>query len=87
MNGGTDNVIEVPQEGRPARAPGSDSLVGVDGNAFAVMGATKTMLRRAGASDTYVAAYLKEATSGDYHRLIATSMAFLDAEAGEEEAQ
>ena len=73
-------MIEVPTEGRPARAPGSDNLVGVDGNAFAVMGATKAMLRRAGASDAYVAAYLQEAMSGDYDRLIATSMAYLDAE-------
>lgn len=73
--------LTPPTDGRPADAPGSDLLVGTDGNAFAVMGTTSKALKRAGASPAYVAAYMKAAMSGDYDHLLAVSMAYLDASA------
>ncbi len=48
-------------------------LTGTDGNAYAVLGAVQKALRRAGHGDE-VAAFLAEATSGDYHHLLATCM-------------
>lgn len=51
-------------------------LVGVDGNAFAVMGAVTTALRRAGNSPAVIAAYREQAMSGDYDSLLATSMMY-----------
>lgn len=71
-------TIVVPTTGAPDPAPGADALVGVDGNVFSVLGTTKRLLRRAGASDEYVAAYLAEATAGDYDHAIQASMAYLD---------
>lgn len=51
-------------------------LVGIDGNAFAVMGAVSRALRRAGNPPAVVDAYRKEATAGDYDNLLAVSMAY-----------
>ncbi len=55
-------------------------LIGRDGNAFAVMGYVKQALRRAGADKEYIDKYLSEATSGDYNRLLAVSMEYVDVE-------
>lgn len=74
-------MIEVPTQGRPQEAPGGDSLVGVDGNAFSVIGFTQKALRRAGASQEFIASYQAEVMSGDYDHVIATSVMYLDAEA------
>lgn len=71
-------MIEVPSEGRPTSPTTSSDLVGVDGNAFAVMGTTSKLLTRAGATREFTNAYMKEAMSGDYDHLIATSVAYLD---------
>lgn len=46
------------------------TLVGVDGNAFSVMGYTARALRRAGLRDKVDKMY-EEAKSGDYYNLIA----------------
>jgi hypothetical protein len=46
-------------------------LTGNDGNAYAILGAVRTALRTAGHNDE-VAAFLAEATSGDYAHLLAT---------------
>lgn len=72
-------AIEVPKVGRPAEAPGSEVLLGVDGNAFAVMGSTQKALKAAGASPDFLRAYQAEAMSGDYDHLLAASVAYLDA--------
>jgi hypothetical protein len=48
-------------------------LTGTDGNAFAVLAAVRAALRSAGHGDE-VAAFLAEATSGDYQHLLATCM-------------
>ncbi len=51
-------------------------LVGVDGNAFAVMGAVRRALRQAGNSSEVIDAYTDEAKSGDYDHLLAVSMEY-----------
>lgn len=72
--------IVVPLEGRPTEDTSSDDLIGVDGNAFAIIGRASVLLRRAGASPAYISAFTKEATSGDYDHVIQTAVAYLDAE-------
>jgi len=47
-------------------------LVGVDGNAFNLLGIAATELRRAGADKEYIDMVIKKATSSDYEHLIAT---------------
>ena len=70
--------ITVPTEGRPTDICYSTDLVGVDGNAFSIMGWTTKTLRRAGANKSFTDAYMAEAMSGDYDHLLATSVAYLD---------
>ena len=63
------------------------TLVGVDGNAYAVMGYTSNALNREGLRDKVDAMY-KEATSGDYNNLLRVCMKYLDManeKAGEED--
>jgi hypothetical protein len=45
-------------------------LSGNDGNAFAVMGAVKTALKKAGATREELDEYLKDSMSGDYDNLL-----------------
>jgi len=71
-------MITVPTNGRPSSEACSADLFGCDGNAFAIMGTTKSLLRTYGATKEYVAAYLAEAMSGDYDHLLAASVAYLD---------
>ena len=74
-------AITVPVEGRPLSAPGSTLLIGIDSNAFSILGVTRRLLKDAEASREFIDAYTTLATAGDYDHLIAVSMAFLDAEA------
>ena len=60
------------------------SLVGVDGNAFSVMGYTAKALKRSGHSDL-VDQMREEATSGDYDNLLSVCMKYIDIANGEEE--
>jgi hypothetical protein len=53
--------------------PAAD-LVGVDGNAFAVMGVVVRELRRVGNSQAVIDAYTAAAKSGDYDDLLRVSM-------------
>jgi Domain of unknown function (DUF4314) len=53
-------------------------LTGEDGNAFAILGRTAAAMRRAGVSQEEIDAYFAEATSGDYHHLLATTMTWVD---------
>jgi hypothetical protein len=48
-------------------------LTGIDGNAYAILGAVQKALRKAGHGEE-VAVFLAEATSGDYAHLLATCM-------------
>lgn len=53
------------------------SLVGVDGNAFSVMGFTARALRREGLGDL-VDKMREEAMSGDYDNLLAVCQGYID---------
>lgn len=69
----------TPDETGPVRYPEVEvQLVGQDGNAFSIMGATQRAMRRAGVSDEEIKKYADEATSGDYDHLLATTMRWVD---------
>ena len=51
-------------------------LIGRDGNAFAIIGHVSKALRRAGHEED-AAAFMKEASSGDYNHLLVTAMSFV----------
>lgn len=53
-------------------------LVGEDGNAFAILGRVRRALRHAGNSKDVMDSYMQQATAGDYDRLLAVSVAFVD---------
>lgn len=53
------------------------NLIGQDGNAFAILGKVKTAMRRAGIDNSEINSYLKEAMSGDYDNLLATTMRYV----------
>jgi hypothetical protein len=55
--------------------PAEITLVGVDGNAGAIMGAVARGLRRAGNPSDVIDRYRREAMSGNYDHLLAVSMA------------
>lgn len=61
-------------------------LVGVDGNAYSIMGYTAQALKREGLRDL-VDQMHKEATSGDYNNLLMVCMSYIDKanEAAEED--
>lgn len=64
------------------------SLVGVDGNAYAIMGYTARALKREGLRDLVDTMY-KEATAGNYYHLIAVCDSYVakaNEAAGEEES-
>ncbi len=48
------------------------TLVGLDGNAFSLMGAFKRQAQREGWSDVEIGIVLDEAMEGDYDHLLAT---------------
>ncbi len=64
----TERKIELRQTGIEV------SLVGEDGNAFAILGRVNQALRRGGCGEDFVKAFMDEATSGDYNHLLATVM-------------
>ena len=53
-------------------------LVGIDGNAFSILGKAQKEARRAGLSKEQIEEYVNEATSGDYNNVISTTMKFFD---------
>jgi len=53
-------------------------LVGIDGNAFSIMGAFKSEARKQGWTNEEVSGVLKEAMSGDYNHLLATISSHVD---------
>jgi hypothetical protein len=50
------------------------TLTGQDGNAFAILGRCRAAARDAGLSDDEIAAFMDEATAGDYDHLLQTAM-------------
>ena len=60
-------------------------LVGMDGNAFAIMGRVEGALRRGGVSKEEREVYLTESKSGDYNNLLRTAMAWVDCATDEDD--
>jgi hypothetical protein len=56
------------------------SMVGEDGNAFAILGRVQKGLRDAGVEPEEVRAFVDEATAGDYDELLATVMRWVTVE-------
>jgi hypothetical protein len=54
------------------------SLVGEDGNAFAILGRVQKELRRASVEPEEIQEFVREATAGDYDHLLQTAMAWVD---------
>ena len=54
------------------------TLVGVDGNAYAIMGYVRIAMRRAGMSKEDIDVYTKDATSSDYNHLLVVSCEMID---------
>lgn len=50
------------------------SLVGIDGNAFVIIGTVARELRRAGATPEQVKQFQNEAMSGDYDNVLTTAL-------------
>lgn len=55
-------------------------LVGADGNAFAIIGAVRNALRKAGQSQEEIELFTKEATEGDYNNLLRVVMKWVEVE-------
>jgi len=53
-------------------------LEGLDGNAFALLGAFKSQSRREGWDKDEIDTVIEEATSGDYNHLIATLLDYTE---------
>lgn len=53
-------------------------LVGVDGNAYAVMGYVQRAMKQEGFIKEEIDAYLQKAMSGDYNNLLCVSMEYVD---------
>lgn len=54
------------------------TLVGIDGNAFAVMGFVSQCMKREGFTLNEVHEYYKQAQSSDYNNLIYVSLDYID---------
>ena len=54
------------------------TLVGVDGNAYAIMGYVRTAMKRAKMTKEDIDAYIKDATSSDYNHLLVVSCEMID---------
>lgn len=52
----------------------------VDGNAYAIMGAVRRLLKRHGVSQDTVDEFTKEAKNGDYDHMIQTCMRWINLE-------
>jgi len=56
------------------------NLIGVDGNAFNILGIVCRELRRAKCSKELIQEYQNEAMSGDYDHLLATTLEYVNIE-------
>lgn len=56
------------------------SLIGEDGNAFAIMGAVTKALKAAGVDSDDIKAYRDDAMAGDYDHLLRVTMATVNIE-------
>lgn len=53
-------------------------LTGNDGNAFAIMGAVKSALKKAGATQAEIDVYMTKSMSGDYDNLLRVAMEWVE---------
>lgn len=53
-------------------------LVGIDGNAFSIMGYVLKAMKECGCNKVDQAIYVEKAKSGDYDNLLAVSMEMID---------
>lgn len=60
-------------------------LVGVDGNAYAIMGVFRRQARREGWSEQEIETVIEEAMSGDYNHLLSTIMTYCEPKDEEEQ--
>ena len=54
------------------------TLVGVDGNAYAIMGYVRTEMKRAKMTKEDIDTYTNDATSSDYYHLLVVSCEMID---------
>jgi hypothetical protein len=62
-------------------------LIGVDGNAYAIMGVFSRQARREGWSQDEIDQVLEEAQSGDYDQLLSTIMTYCEPQDEEEQEE
>jgi hypothetical protein len=55
-------------------------LLGEDGNAFAILGAVRKAMKRAGADKEYIEQYTNQATAGNYDHLLQVTMQYVEVE-------
>ena len=65
----TKKPVGLPDEKVPCK------LVGINGNAFVIMGAVSRALKKAG-KEELIDRFIEEAMSGDYDHLLRTAMAY-----------
>lgn len=63
-------------------APSQADLIGINGNAYSILGTVSKGLKRAGNSKELIDQFMAEAMSGDYDNLLQTAMKYTSAEAG-----
>jgi hypothetical protein len=78
------NVLSEIKKAYPNFKPPKCELVGIDGNAYSVMGHVTNALKRAGYPKA-VEIYREEAMSGDYDNLLCVSMEVADECCGDDE--
>lgn len=54
------------------------NLVGIDGNAYSIMGYVRKAMKAEGKTAEEMKAYTDDATSGEYNHLLAVSMEMID---------
>ena len=54
------------------------NLIGIDGNAYSIMGYVKNAMKKEGMSSEEINDYTEDATSGDYNHLLSTSVAMIE---------
>jgi len=73
-------MTQPTQPTTPDREKPAVQLTGNDGNAFVVMGAVTSALRKAGYTNEEVHEYQSQAMSGDYNNLLTVSMRWANVE-------
>jgi hypothetical protein len=56
----------------------SVKLTGEDGNSFAILGRIGKAMKRAGVSEDKIQQFRREATSGDYNKVLQTAMQWVN---------